>query len=353
MKQKRSTGRIFIHHDGALGDTLLSLPCIRRIREKATFVHVAARKDIADFLMSGGVVDETSSSDSALYSSLYADAPSEVVKRFLSGFDSAYVFSVNADSLLSATIRHEVQDTKTIVTIPPQGSSVHISEYRLRQCGFSVEKATEMEMLHISEEIMTYAYEFLEKTRFRNGQDFLITIHPGSGGKRKCWPWDQYDALIRMIMREPRFFVLVLSGPAEDRETVSLLSALGIHSDRIIHMHNEPLIRTASLLALSDFYLGNDSGISHLAGILQCRGIVLFGPTDPGLWRPPGDSLDVLRFDAAEHVCTVDAESILRRITCVFSCKDSRENGNGSCRTGNGGADGTRTRDLLRDRQAF
>jgi ADP-heptose:LPS heptosyltransferase len=39
------------------------------------------------------------------------------------------------------------------------------------------------------------------------------------------------------------------------------------------------------------FYLGNDSGISHLAGLLGLRGMVFFRITDPKIWRPLGKGL--------------------------------------------------------------
>jgi hypothetical protein len=312
---KRSRGKIFIHHDGALGDVLLSLPSIQRIRESVSAVHIAARNEIAGFLLSAGAADEISFSDSSLFGSLYMDSPDEPVKRFLSSFDSAYVFTVNAASTLCGNIRNIVCDTKTIITIPPQGSSVHISIYRLVQCGFGPQEARGAQMLRIPNAQNKWANDLMDNYGFRQGRDLLIAIHPGSGGKRKCWPLHHYEALIKMLTRQPRFVVLVFSGPAEDQKTEYLLSGLEMHTERIIHLHNEPLIRVASLIARSDFYLGNDSGISHLAGILKCRGIVLFGPTDPSLWRPLGDSLEVLRFDAGELAHSVSEESIFHKIT--------------------------------------
>jgi len=315
---KRSRGRIFIHHDGALGDVLLSLPCVRHIRESASAVHVAARNEIAGFLLTAGAVDEISSSDSALFGPLYSDSPDEPVKRFLSSFDGAYVFTVNAASTLCGNMRNLVRGTKTIVTIPPQGYSVHISKYRLDQCGFTPEEATDAEMLRVPDALNKWANDLLDKYGFSQGRDLLIAIHPGSGGKRKCWPLHHYKALIKMLMKESRFFVVVFSGPAEDRKTKYLLSGLEMHRERIIHLHNEPLVRVASLIARSDFYLGNDSGISHLAGIMKCRGIVLFGPTDPALWRPLGESLEVLRFATGELSCSVSEESIFRNISSFF-----------------------------------
>jgi ADP-heptose:LPS heptosyltransferase len=42
-------------------------------------------------------------------------------------------------------------------------------------------------------------------------------------------------------------------------------------------------------------YLGNDSGITHLAAMLGIPTLVLFGPTDPVLWRPVGPCVRVIQ----------------------------------------------------------
>ena len=47
-----------------------------------------------------------------------------------------------------------------------------------------------------------------------------------------------------------------------------------------LELFNE--LRTASL------FVGNDSGPSHLAGIMGLPTIALFGPTDPAVWKPLG-----------------------------------------------------------------
>ncbi len=94
-------------------------------------------------------------------------------------------------------------------------------------------------------------------------------------------------------MKDPRILCIVFTGPAEDAAAVSSLIVCGA---RVISLHDESLMQVAALIALSSFYVGNDSGISHLAGILGCQGAVLFGPTDPSIWRPQGNALDVVRF---------------------------------------------------------
>ncbi len=316
---KGSLERTFIHHDGALGDILLSLPCIRRIKESASAVHIAAQSEISGFLLASGVVDETSSANSALFTSLYTDSPDRFVRSFLSSFDNTYIFTVNADSSFCDNIKKIVRNVRTIVTIPPRESSIHIAMYRLSQCAYGPDEATKGDMLSVPEGLIRWAGELLEKKGFSCNQHLLITIHPGSGGKRKCWPLEHYATLIRLLVMDPRFYVLILSGPAEERETIGLPSDLAMHNKRIIHLHNEPLIRVATMIERSNFYLGNDSGISHLAGIMKCRGVVLFGPTDPSIWRPLGESLEILRFDAEEPSDTVSAEKIFHDIITFFS----------------------------------
>jgi ADP-heptose:LPS heptosyltransferase len=57
-----------------------------------------------------------------------------------------------------------------------------------------------------------------------------------------------------------------------------------------------PLTELAWYLAHAAWYVGNDSGVSHLAGVLDTPGTVFFGPTDPAAWRPLGETIELVRF---------------------------------------------------------
>jgi heptosyltransferase III len=54
------------------------------------------------------------------------------------------------------------------------------------------------------------------------------------------------------------------------------------------------LPETAALLASARAWLGNDSGPSHLAALCGTPSTVLFGPTDPRVWRPLGERVRVI-----------------------------------------------------------
>jgi hypothetical protein len=48
-------------------------------------------------------------------------------------------------------------------------------------------------------------------------------------------------------------------------------------------------------LAGARLYIGNDSGITHLAAAVRCHTFAVFGPTDPAIWAPRGGNVATLR----------------------------------------------------------
>jgi ADP-heptose:LPS heptosyltransferase len=60
-----------------------------------------------------------------------------------------------------------------------------------------------------------------------------------------------------------------------------------------------PLMELAGRLAGCRAYLGNDSGVSHLAGLCGARTVALFGPTPSSVWRPLGPRVAVFPFSAS------------------------------------------------------
>ena len=82
--------------------------------------------------------------------------------------------------------------------------------------------------------------------------------------------------------------VLILIGPAESDEAAAWRDVSSVENSLAL----APL---GGLLQRAAAYVGNDSGVSHLAGALDARGVVVFGPTRPEQWRPLGAGLQVLR----------------------------------------------------------
>jgi ADP-heptose:LPS heptosyltransferase len=55
------------------------------------------------------------------------------------------------------------------------------------------------------------------------------------------------------------------------------------------------LVALAERLANAKLYVGNDSGITHLAAAAGCPTVAIFGPTDPRVWAPRGPRVRVVQ----------------------------------------------------------
>jgi lipopolysaccharide export system permease protein len=121
----------------------------------------------------------------------------------------------------------------------------------------------------------------------------LLAMAPGANTAGKRWPSERYAALARKLLSPDGLFAdstLVLLGSADERSVVQpILDA--IPAERIIDLvgGTDPLLAAAWLTA-ADFYIGNDSGLTHLAAAAGAPTLALFGPGIPIRYRPWGVS---------------------------------------------------------------
>lgn len=123
-----------------------------------------------------------------------------------------------------------------------------------------------------------------------------VIIHPGSGGKAKNWPLANFVELAATLQAQGRRIAWSL-GPAE--EDWALPGQI---------LPPESLVDRAARLAAARLYIGNDSGITHLAAAAGCPTIALFGPTNPAVWAPLGDMVWVLRTPVPKEVLAACGE---------------------------------------------
>ena len=88
-------------------------------------------------------------------------------------------------------------------------------------------------------------------------------------------------------------FILVGSAKEKDKFYNNLLA--GIDKNFIIDLFGCSLTLTSAFMKKSDLFIGNDSGLMHLAVSNQLRVISLFGPTDNNVYGPYGDKNIVIR----------------------------------------------------------
>lgn len=119
-----------------------------------------------------------------------------------------------------------------------------------------------------------------------------ILIHPGSGGREKCWPLENFLALARRLCEAEQDIAFVI-GPAEEErlgaDPIRRLAA------EFTLLRNLPLDPLAHEMSGARLVIANDSGPAHLAAATGTPTVVLFGPTtDPAVWRPLGEQVKVV-----------------------------------------------------------
>lgn len=124
----------------------------------------------------------------------------------------------------------------------------------------------------------------------------LVVVHPGGAVNpgttmlSKRWPADSFAALARRLATEFGA-TIALVGAASDRDAVEAVKrAAGIEVIDLCERLSLPEL--AAVLSRTALYVGNDSGVSHLAAI-HTPTVTIFGPTSPRRYGPRGRAVRI------------------------------------------------------------
>ncbi len=128
--------------------------------------------------------------------------------------------------------------------------------------------------------------EFL--SRHSGEHDILVGISPGVGrsAKNRMWFEDRYAALADRLMEELNCRVVFIDSEA-NRDVVERIISLMVH-DPLHAAGRFTLKEVFFLISRCGIFIGNDSGLMHVAAAQECNTIGLFGPNTPVLWAPWG-----------------------------------------------------------------
>jgi len=114
----------------------------------------------------------------------------------------------------------------------------------------------------------------------------LIALAPTANWAPKLWPADRFAAAFKTLAPAGAIpVVLGGPGPAEQAMAAPLLHALPASVDLVGKLS---LPEVAACLERAVLFIGNDSGLMHLAAAAGTATIGLFGPTDAATYAPAG-----------------------------------------------------------------
>jgi len=120
-----------------------------------------------------------------------------------------------------------------------------------------------------------------------------VAIHPGSGSPARNWPDERWQELMARLDMP---VLLVLGEVERGRWNAPMLAGLPATCRARIEIADRlSLPELAAALRRCRLFLGHDTGVSHLAAAVGRPCVLLFGPTDPAVWAPPGPHVRVIR----------------------------------------------------------
>jgi hypothetical protein len=331
--QKGQRGLIL--QPGAIGDCILTLPLAELMKETVCpgGVDIIGHTEYLGLLPGRSCVDAVKSLDSMSLHRLFegeggfevadgdplimAFAGYSWIASFLgepdSDFERNLIFTVNCS--------HSAE-VMTLAMKPEERRDIHISDfYReqfVQQSGLSSgehKSAVGMPLIRTAQADKLRGMEILAENGVMPTTKAII-IHPGSGGTHKCWHLDNFLSVARILEKEGTDTVFLL-GPAEaERFDASAINEIRMLGSLLTDL---PLSDVLAVLSCSRAFLGNDSGITHLAAAVGIRTVAVFGPTNPAVYAPIGPAVTILRSDAPDFTTAIAGEMQNQAIAALLA----------------------------------
>jgi ADP-heptose:LPS heptosyltransferase len=288
---------------GALGDLICAAPALDAIARsnRGSSMELMARAELARLAV-GRIarIERAHSIDRREIATLFGAGGSEA-REFFAQFARIESFFAADDVGFRAALAEAARPAPVrFHPFRPPGAG-HVADAYLRSVGAVA--AADAVPFRVLDCDLSAAGAALERIGARPGR--CVLIFPGSGSARKNWPLENFVRLATLIGGRTR--VIAVLGPAE-RELASTLRAAPVAILRDLDL---PVV--AGLARIAGAFVGNDSGVSHLAAAAGARGVVLFGPTDPSRWRPLG-AIAVLHHEPLD---ALGVESVLMALQSV------------------------------------
>jgi len=126
----------------------------------------------------------------------------------------------------------------------------------------------------------------------------VLALGPAANWQGKQWPAEAFASLAARLTAPEGLFagarVAVLAAGGERDQAAPLLAALP--DERVIDLVGRvDLLTAAACLGRTGFFIGNDSGLMHLAAAMGTPTLGLFGPSRDERYRPWGPRAAFLR----------------------------------------------------------
>ncbi len=278
--------RILVIRGGAIGDFILTIPAIRLLRDQLPDAHIEilGYPAITELAKESGIADAVRSIEYAGLANFFN--PSTVLDPdlmdYFASFNLVVSYLFDPDGFFAGNL--ERAGVKTLLTGPfrPEDSDPALP------AAIQLAKPLERFALFLETGEMTLDYgRTVTSPLPRSESKCRIAIHPGSGSPSKNWSFESWVEVLSHLHRRIESVEIVVTHGEAEHEVIGEFLALLEKADLPFEsLSGRSLAELGAFFGEIDFYLGHDSGISHLAASAGAEGLLLFGPTNPDVWSP-------------------------------------------------------------------
>ena len=276
--------RILVIFPGALGDLICFLPALSALarRHGNATIELMTRGELARFAEGRLGVAQGHEIDRPEVSLLFSEADDAATQAssFFGGFTRIYSFFAADNPVVRRVLARACNGPTSFHPFRPivfHGNG-HVPSAYLRSLGEAETVSPSQMPITLLADDLAGASRALASHGLKSGESVLLM--PGSGSSSKNWPPERFADLASLL--SAHCAPLILLGPAE-----TALEPF-FHQTGLPVLEDLELGEVAALARMARAFVGNDSGVSHLAAAVATPGVVIFGPTDAARWRPLG-----------------------------------------------------------------
>ena len=308
-------GRILVIRGGALGDFILTLPAIRLLRESFPDcpVEILGYRHIAALAEGRYYANSTRSIDYGPLAGFFHPhaALDSALCEYFAGFQQVISYIYDPDGLFQSGLRRA--GVRSLISASPKIGEI---EHAARQLARPLERLA----VWLDDPA---AHIFPSAPDLSEAQAILaalpkpyVAIHPGSGGEKKNWPLPRWLEVRRELCADRRVgHLLIIGGESDSRQLSRMKLTEPAERQTILESLSLPVL--GAVLSQCAFFVGHDSGISHLAAAAGIPCLLLFGPTNPDVWAPANDAVVVLQSPDGQ-LSNLETHTVLARMNQMF-----------------------------------
>jgi Glycosyltransferase family 9 (heptosyltransferase) len=257
---------------------LLAIPALRALRAQRPGrpLVLAAQPRLGQLLASLGEIDGAADFESLRLDALFTADPGRALGPLIERAGRVVCWFGSRDQLFVANLRATVADA---MVAPPAADDVPVWQHLRRTVGAPLDGDTAPVRVPLA--VAEAGRQALRDAGW-DGARPVVILQPGAGSASKRWPVEGFSAVAGEMARARPLTVVVHEGPADAAAASALAASLGPDTIRLREPSLEAL---GGALAAAALYLGNDSGVSHLAAAVGAPSVVLFTERLLG-WRP-------------------------------------------------------------------